>query len=134
MEANIQRLVAQYRASKISAHVQDRVRVGAHPGGAAGASGGGGTRWRHGWRRAGCTAAAAWGGGPSAVLACPQPWQPWLHAAWKATALAAHRRRRCAAPLQALDAAPGEKYVAGAEQPSWPYQTAVLTARTFLNK
>lgn len=35
---------------------------------------------------------------------------------------------------QELEAAPGEKYQASTGQPSWTYQTSVLTVRTFLNK
>ena len=37
--------------------------------------------------------------------------------------------------VKALEGSPGEKYAgAGESNPSWTYQTAVLTYRTFLNK
>ena len=36
-------------------------------------------------------------------------------------------------PLQALEAAPGDKYSSRGQQPGWLFQTSVLTVRTFLN-
>jgi ABC-type multidrug transport system permease subunit len=35
--------------------------------------------------------------------------------------------------VQALEAAPGDKYTSGGAQPSWLFKTSVLTVRTFLN-